>query len=131
VPHDLDEARYIAFGTYRRDGSLVTTPTWIVPLRDGYAFFTDSTSHKVGRLQANPNVALSVSDISGATSDDALVHRATARLTDASTTDEIVRRIRKKYRFGYVLFFAVMPAWRRLRGQRPGPRVGVYLELAS
>jgi len=38
---EIAQAKYIAFGTYRPDGSIASTPTWVVPFREGYAFTTE------------------------------------------------------------------------------------------
>ena len=129
MPADLDRARYIAFGTYRADGSLKSTPTWVTPFRDGYAFTTDPSSFKVKRLRANPNVVITVSNISGKVSADATAHHGAATLLDASETDEVDKLIRAKYRIQYPLLISTGAAWRRLRGKTPAESVGVLVQF--
>jgi uncharacterized protein len=41
----LGDEKYIRFTTFKRDGTAVSTPTWVVTLDDGrYGFWTSSGS---------------------------------------------------------------------------------------
>ena len=37
---ELDDAKYIALTTFKRDGSAVITPVWVVPCETGYRVVT-------------------------------------------------------------------------------------------
>lgn len=100
---DLDGARYIRFVSFRRDGSPVSTPVWLVPFEGGYAFTTDPESWKVRRIAGNPAVEVQVSNIRGRARRGAPVHAGRAELLDATATAAVRSAIRSKYRFMYWL----------------------------
>src|SRR3954469_20858343 len=59
----LSDEKYIRVTTFKRDGTEVSTPTWVVPLDDGkVGFYTSSTSVKAKRLKNNSKVVLQPSD---------------------------------------------------------------------
>ena len=59
----LVDEKYIRVTTFKKDGTEVSTPTWVVALEDGrIGFYTSSTSGKAKRLKNNPNVIVQPSD---------------------------------------------------------------------
>src|SRR5262249_60605768 len=59
----LSDEKYIRVTTFKKDGTEVSTPTWIVALEDGkVGFYTSSTSGKAKRLKNNPKVVVQPSD---------------------------------------------------------------------
>jgi hypothetical protein len=62
----ISEEKYVASTTYRKSGTAVPTPTWIVAL-DGarVGFWTSSASGKYKRLRDNPRIVLQPSDARG------------------------------------------------------------------
>ena len=51
----LSDEKYIRFTTFKKDGTEVSTPTWVVALDDGkIGFYTSSTSGKAKRLKNDP-----------------------------------------------------------------------------
>jgi len=68
MPAELDAAKYIAFVSYRKDGTPVSTAVWVVPYEDGYAFTTDPDSWKIKRILKNPNVTIQASNVRGSQS---------------------------------------------------------------
>jgi PPOX class probable F420-dependent enzyme len=119
MPHDLDSASYVSFTTYRKDGSAVSLPVWVVPFEGGYAFTTDPGSAKVRRIRNNPRATLRVCDRAGKVADGAVEHRGTAVLLDGEAALRVKDLVRRKYRIGSVLVGA-MSAVARLRGRNPG-----------
>ena len=43
---DLDNAKYVSFTSYKKDGTTVSLPVWVVPFEGGYAFTTDPALSK-------------------------------------------------------------------------------------
>jgi uncharacterized protein len=59
----LSDQKYIRVTTFKKDGTEVSTPTWVVALDDGkLGFYTSSTSGKAKRLKNNPKVIVQPSD---------------------------------------------------------------------
>ncbi|MEY4365172.1 MAG: hypothetical protein RLZZ305_516 [Actinomycetota bacterium] len=119
MPHDLDSASYVSFTTYRKDGSAVSLPVWVVPFEGGYAFTTDPGSAKVRRIGNDPRATLRVCDRAGKVADGAVEHSGTAVLLDGEAALRVKDLVRRKYRIGSVLVGA-MSAVARLRGRNPG-----------
>jgi PPOX class probable F420-dependent enzyme len=63
---DLAGARYISITTRRRDGSLVSTPVWVVS-DDGRRLlvWTHASTWKVKRIRRDPNVLVAKSSFRG------------------------------------------------------------------
>lgn len=98
---ELDRAKYIAFVSYRRDGSPVSTAVWVVPFEDGYAFTTDPDSWKVKRILRDPNVTIQASNVRGRPKKGAPVHRGRAELLDATRVADVRSAVKRKYRIMY------------------------------
>lgn len=97
----ISDEKYVAFTTYKRDGTAVTTPTWIVPIDDHRAgFWTSSGSGKAKRLNNNPAVTLQPSDGRGRVRAGTEPVAATAALVaEGVDFDTVKRRINAKYGF--------------------------------
>ena len=100
---DLDEAKYIAFVSHRRNGSPVSTPVWVVPFDDGYAFTTDADSWKVKRIVKDPTVTIQVSNIRGRPKKGVPVHRGRAVLLGDADVARVQMAVRSKYPIAYKL----------------------------
>ena len=96
----LADAKYIAFTTYKRDGSAVTTPVWIVDLDDGkVGFYTSSGSGKAKRLKNNPKVVVQPSDARGKVKAGTSPLTGTAVVVDGAERDAIYDKVVAKYGF--------------------------------
>jgi PPOX class probable F420-dependent enzyme len=116
----LDKAKYVRFTTYRRNGTPVHTPVWIVPFDGGYAFTTDATSGKVKRIGNDPTVEVAVSDVRGRVADDAAVIPGTARVLRGADADRVHQAVVRKYwLLGRLLTIA--DGVRRLLTRKPRP----------
>jgi PPOX class probable F420-dependent enzyme len=51
--------------SFRKDGTPVDTPLWVVSLDDGLGSYTDDRSYKVKRLRRNPRVEVAACDVWG------------------------------------------------------------------
>lgn len=95
----IGEEKYVASTTYRKSGTAVPTPTWIVAL-DGarVGFLTSSASGKYKRLRNNPRIVLQPSDVRGRVKAGSRPAEGTAELvTSGADFAAIQRRTRAKY----------------------------------
>jgi PPOX class probable F420-dependent enzyme len=95
----ISDEKYIAATTYRKSGTAVPTPTWIVEL-DGarVGFWTSSASGKYKRLRNNPRIMLEPSDARGRVKAGSPPKEGTAELViSGADFDAIQSRIRAKY----------------------------------
>jgi PPOX class probable F420-dependent enzyme len=94
----LQDETYILFTTFRRDGTPVPTPVWVVPLDEGrLGFTTSSSSGKAKRLAHTPEVTVQPCNGRGRPRAGTEVVEATAEMVTGERLDEIVRGLRAKY----------------------------------
>jgi len=94
----LSDAKYIRLTTFRRDGTPVATPVWVVKLDDDrIGFWTSSGSGKAKRLAHTARVTVAPSDARGRVKPGAETVDATARLVTGAELEEIRRRVIAKY----------------------------------
>jgi uncharacterized protein len=91
----LSASKYLLVTTFRKDGTTVPTPVWVVRDGDQLAVWTPTTSHKVRRIRANPRVRLAPCDFRGNPIGDEVT--GTARLLDAAGSKRIRRLIGRRY----------------------------------
>ncbi len=93
--------KYISFTTFRRDGTPVSSPTWLVRLDDGrLGFWTSSRSGKAKRLAHTARVTLQPSDARGRTKDGSSAVEGSAEIVAGGPVyDEVVTKVRAKYGF--------------------------------
>ena len=100
MPADLDTAKYVSFVTYKKDGTPVATPVWVVPFEGGYAFTTEPNAFKVKRLRNDARATLTVCNMRGAVSEGATVHIGAAVILGEADAQRVDALIRKKYVLG-------------------------------
>lgn len=105
---DVETAKYVSLTTFRRDGTPVATPVWIVRHDDGWACTTGSKSGKVKRLRHTPRVEVSPCDARGRIADDAVRSVGSGRVV---TDDAEYRRIRSAVLRKYWLLGPALVAW--------------------
>lgn len=94
----LEDARYILLTTFRRDGTPVATPVWVVKLEGGaVGFWTSSGSGKVKRLAHTARVTVQPCDARGRIKAATTPVDATARLATAAEYAMIRERVVAKY----------------------------------
>jgi PPOX class probable F420-dependent enzyme len=116
MPADLDTAKYVSFVTYKKDGSPVATPVWVVPFEGGYAFTTDPNAFKVKRLRNDARATLTVCNMRGAIAEGAIVHIGAAVVLNESDAQRVDALIRKKYSIGYRML-GVMSVLKKIAGK--------------
>jgi PPOX class probable F420-dependent enzyme len=102
--------------TYKKDGSPVATPVWVVPFEGGYAFTTDPNAFKVKRLRNDARATLTVCNMRGAISADAVVHTGAAVVLNEADTKRVDALVRKKYSIGYRML-GVMSVLKKIAGK--------------
>ena len=116
MPADLDTAKYVSFVTYKKDGTPVATPVWVVPFEGGYAFTTDPDAYKVKRLRNDARATLTICDMRGKIAPDAIVYSGAALVLDEADTQRVDALIRKKYSIGYRMI-GVMSVLKKIAGK--------------
>jgi PPOX class probable F420-dependent enzyme len=122
VTHPLIQRRYVSLSTFRRDGTPVATPVWLVAWEDGIAVWTGAGTGKVKRLRRNRSVTVAPCTFRGRLLGDPVPGQA-RRLT-AEDNSRIMSLIIKKYRLQGWL--TTMRARRR-----PGSTVSYAVTLAA
>ncbi|MFE9552153.1 PPOX class F420-dependent oxidoreductase [Streptomyces sp. NPDC006692] len=91
----LGAGKYLLVTSYKKDGSPVATPVWVV--RDGAALmiWTVADSWKVKRIRNRPGVLAGPCDVRGNPTGEQ--HPATAVICDAATTAACRALLRRKY----------------------------------
>lgn len=109
----LDDAKYVALTTFRRNGDPVVTPVWTVPHGDGWACTTGPESFKVKRLRNDPRIEVAPCDVRGRVAAGAPRFAGAGRVvTDRDEFLQINRAVSKKYR----VFSTLMDAWEKVAG---------------
>lgn len=112
--------KYVAFTSFKKDGTPVATPVWIVEFEDGVAFTTGIDSFKVKRIAHTPRVQLQPSDMRGRVTAGTSVVSGTAELLTGERYKQVEPAIRRKYSVGARLL-GVWEAVARLIGRsEPG-----------
>jgi len=116
MPQELDSAKYVSFTSYKKDGTPVSLPVWVVPFDGGYAFTTDSHSYKVKRIKNDARATLRVCDIRGRVSDGTKEFSGAAVVLGADDVARVTELVKKKYRIGWALL-GVTAAWKKITGK--------------
>jgi PPOX class probable F420-dependent enzyme len=111
--------------SFRKDGTPVDTPLWVVPVDDHYGSYTDDRSFKVKRLRRNAEVEVAACDVWGRRSTPWYAARVRI-VEDTSRRDQIFRLIEKKYGIHWK-----MSLWGSLLTGRVKHRVVLELEVKS
>jgi hypothetical protein len=94
----FESEKYILVTTFRRDGTAVPTPVWVVPLDGGrLGFWTSSGSGKAKRLARTSRVSVQPCDARGRVKPGSAPIEATAQLVTGSQLDDISRQVKAKY----------------------------------
>ncbi|MEO6651628.1 MAG: PPOX class F420-dependent oxidoreductase [Ilumatobacteraceae bacterium] len=96
----LADEKFILLTTFKRDGSAVATPVWVVPLDgDTIGFWTSSGSGKAKRLAHTARVTVQLCNARGKVTDGSHPTDATAVLVEGAQLEEIRRKVNAKYGF--------------------------------
>jgi uncharacterized protein len=96
----LADEKYVLLTTFRKVGTPVPSPVWIVELDDGrVGFSTSSGSGKVKRLAHTSRVTLQPCDSRGNVTAGTETVDGTAELVTGADLEEITRKVKAKYGF--------------------------------
>src|SRR5258706_6776447 len=96
VTQPLSGRRYVSLTTFRKDGTPMATPVWLVGYEDGIAVWTGAGSGKVKRLRRNKAVTVAPCTVRGRVLGEAVDGRA--RLLSSEDNARVRAMIRRKYR---------------------------------
>ncbi|MFJ8185693.1 PPOX class F420-dependent oxidoreductase [Streptomyces sp. NPDC096105] len=91
----LGAGKYLLLTSYRRNGTPVATPVWVVRDGDALGVWTAAGSWKVKRIRARKDVLVGPCDLRGNPTGDQVP--ATAEICDAATTARYRQLIARKY----------------------------------
>jgi PPOX class probable F420-dependent enzyme len=120
----LGAEKYVSVVTFRRNGTPVATPIWVVRDGDALAIWTGADTGKVKRLRNNPEVTVAACDLRGRVRGEAVNGRA--ELMSAEDTERVRGLITKKY--GLIGWLTIKGS--RLRRGREGT-VGIRISMTE
>ena len=98
----IADEKYMLLTTFRRNGTPVAAPVWVVPLEgDAFGFATSSASGKAKRLAHTSRVTVQASDVRGRVTAGSPIIEGTARITTGPEYLVIKAKVKKKY--GYMV----------------------------
>jgi uncharacterized protein len=122
VTRPLDQQQYVSLTTYRKDGTPVATPVWLVSFEDGIAIWTNAKTGKVKRMRRNPAVTLAPCTVRGRVTGEPVAGQA--RLLSTEDNARVQALIRRKYWLtGWLV------TWRARR--RPDTTVSYAITVAA
>lgn len=92
---ELGAGKYLLVTSYRKNGTPVATPVWVVRDGDALGVWTPADSWKVKRIRNRADVLVGPCDLRGNPTGDQVP--ATAEICDASTTGRYRQLIGRKY----------------------------------
>ncbi len=112
----LADEKYVAFTTFKKDGTPKPAPVWPVDAGDGrVGFITSSESWKVKRLANNNQVEVQPSDARGRVKEGTPARSGTAEVVEGSGFDSIHGKVREKYGYQLTLINGVHSIQRLIR----------------
>ncbi len=98
----ISDEKYMLLTTFRRNGTPVAAPVWVVPLDgDTFGFATSSSSGKAKRLAHTSRVSVQACDVRGRVTDGSPIIEGSARITTGPEYLTIKAKVKKKY--GYMV----------------------------
>ncbi|MEU0970273.1 PPOX class F420-dependent oxidoreductase [Streptomyces sp. NPDC005917] len=91
----LGAGKYLLVTSYRKDGTPVPTPVWVVRDGDTLGVWTAADTWKVKRIRRRADVRVGPCDLRGRPTGDPV--QATAEIADAATTARYRELIVRKY----------------------------------
>jgi PPOX class probable F420-dependent enzyme len=120
---DLAQEKYVSLTTFKRDGTPVSTPVWVVPGDGRLLVSSPASTWKVKRIRRDGHVRVAACSGLGKLHGEPLEGQATI----VSDTTEVNRLIARKYRLAYRLIRGFGAVSRTLR-RKPEPE-SVTIEI--
>src|SRR6476469_2989863 len=83
---EIGGSKYVSLTTYRKDGTAVATPVWLVVNGSELFVVSEADAWKVKRIRNNSHVVVTVCDFRGKVAPGAPSVEGTARLLDEADT---------------------------------------------
>lgn len=125
---ELAAGKYISLATFKRDGTAVATPVWVMREKDHLYVITEASSGKAKRLRNSPRAEVAPCDMRGNVTGESV--GATAVLLDEAGTERVEALVNKKYGL-MATAFGLMGRVRRLVGRDAGQRAGIEITLQA
>jgi PPOX class probable F420-dependent enzyme len=124
----LGDARYLSLTTFKRDGTPVACPVWVVS-DDGRRLLvsTGADTGKAKRLRRDPRVLVAPASATGKLRGEQI--EARGRFLDAVEGERVTKLIRDKYGWWVPIIEAVYWLGRRVK-RRPRPEPA-YIEIVD
>lgn len=119
----LGDGKYISVTTFRKDGTAVATPVWLVRRHNELLVLTQANSGKVKRIRNNPDVLVASCDARGLVTGDAVP--GVAVLMDETQTHLTANLIQHRYGF-----MGGMMDWLNEMRRGSGEHVGIAITLS-
>lgn len=104
----LGQAKYVRLTTFRKDGTAVPTPVWLVRDGDHLLVITGASTGKAKRLRHTSRVLVAPSDGRGRVKDGVADVEGTAELvTDAAEVARLERLLKGRYGVMYTILSLV------------------------
>ncbi len=91
----LARSKYVLLTTFRRDGTPVPTPVWIVGIGDELVVWTSPTAGKVKRIRRDPNIEIGPCSQRGKLLGHPIAGRA--RILDPAELGQVMQALAGKY----------------------------------
>ena len=122
-PTELANEEFVSITTFKRDGTPVSTPVWVVGENGNLLVISEAESWKVKRIRRDGHVRITPCSARGATRGEAVDAEATLD-PDTKTVEELLAR---KYGWQYGAYMRFNALTRKLRRQ-PTP-AGVTIRI--
>jgi PPOX class probable F420-dependent enzyme len=125
---DLGTERYVSITSFRRDGTPVATPVWVVAGAGHLYVWTGSRTGKVKRIRNNPEVTVAACTLRGTVTGPVVPARAV--VVRAAERPEVWHLFVAKYgiQVRALRYSERVSAWLRRKPREEAERI--YLELA-
>jgi PPOX class probable F420-dependent enzyme len=94
---EIARSKYVSLTTFRKDGTGVATPVWLVMDGDEMVIVSDADAGKVKRIRRDGRVTVTVCGIRGQIAPGAPSAEGRARLLDADGTDAARKLLARRY----------------------------------
>jgi PPOX class probable F420-dependent enzyme len=119
---ELGAESLLSLVTYKKDGTPVATPLWVVPDGDTLVLWTVAGSWKVKRIRRNPEVTVTPCTARGKLTGQTVAGRA--EIMPATESARVRELIRKKYGFQ-----GRLTVWLSLRRRGPDGTLGIRVSI--
>jgi uncharacterized protein len=129
----INDEKYMLLTTYRKDGTPVSSPVWVVDLADGtIGFWTSSGSGKAKRLANSERVTVQACDVRGRPKKGSSPLEGTAKLVTGPQYETIVQKVHQKYGFTTKITKFLQKVGNAFKGKKiPYGDRGVIVTLAG